>query len=152
MTSKEEFVRSVYRAAEGDIQDVDAWRNAFAEDGVFAVAGGVSFTGDELGNAVTGIASAVPDVHRELLRVNVMDNVVAIETLVHGTHLGPFPTPVGPIAPTGNTIEVPTADFIYLRDGKITTFKTYVLQNVWFAQLGVHPDFAAVVGKSADVA
>ena len=79
-----------------------------------------------------------------------MDNLVAVETISHGTHLGPFPTPAGPIAPTGAKISVPSADFIYLRNGKIETLTTYLLQNVWFAQLGIRHDFAAVTGKSAD--
>jgi hypothetical protein len=148
MTGNEEFIRAVYRMTEGAVQDVEGWRNAFTEDGIFTVAGGQSFTGDELGGAVTFIASVLPDIHRELLRVNVMGDAVAVETLVLGTHLGPFPTPAGPIAPTGAEISVPAADFIYLRDGKIEKFTTYLLQNIWFAQLGVHPDFAAVTSSA----
>ena len=152
MTSTEEFIRAVYRMADGDVLDVEGWRTAFTEDGVFNVAGrdDETFRGEELSRAITINATVLPDIHRELLRVNVMDNVVAVETMTYGTHLGPFPTPAGPIAPTGATISVPSADFIYLRDGKIETFNTYLLQNVWFAQLGIHPDFAAAIGKSAD--
>lgn len=143
----EEFIRAVYRMTEGEVQDVEGWRNAFTEDGVFTVAGGQSFTGEELGTAVKTIATVVPDIHRKLVHINVMDNMVAVETLVLGTHLGPFQSPVGPIPPTGNKIEVPAADFIYLRGGKIEKFTTYLLQTVWFAQLGIQPDFAAALGK-----
>jgi ketosteroid isomerase-like protein len=148
----EEFIRAVYRMADADVLDVEGWCNAFTEDGVFSVAGrdDETFRREELSKAITFNATVLPDLRRELLRVNVIDNVVAVETMTHGTHLGPFPTPAGPIPPTGAKISVPAADFIYLRDGKIATFKTYLLQNVWFAQLGIRPDFAAAIGKSAD--
>jgi hypothetical protein len=35
----------------------------------------------------------------------------------------------------------------YSRDGKIEKFTTYLLQTVWLAQLGIQPNFAAVLGK-----
>lgn len=154
MTRTEAFIRAVYRMADADVLDVEGWRSAFTEDGVFTVAGrdDETFRGEELSKAITFNATVLPDLHRELLRVIVMDGVVAVETITYGTHLGPFPTPAGPIAPTGAKISVPSADFIYLRDGKIETFKTYLLQNVWFAQLGIRPDFAAVIGQSSDAA
>jgi hypothetical protein len=54
-------------------------------------------------------------------------------------------TPAGIVQPTGAKIEVPTADFWYLRDGKIATFDCYVGFTVMFAQMGVMPDFASAV-------
>jgi ketosteroid isomerase-like protein len=148
MTSNEEFIRAVYRTAEGDALDPEGWRASFTEDAVFNVPGAESFTGEALGNAVTFVASVLPDVHRELLRVTDMGNLVAVEVLIQGTHLGPFPTPAGPITPTGAKVNVPAADFFYLRDGKIETYNSYVMQSIWFAQLGVRPDFAAAVAGS----
>jgi hypothetical protein len=59
----------------------------------------------------------VPDVHRELYRVNVLGDVVAIEVSIRGTFLGPFETPAGVIQPPGTKINFPTADFWYARDG-----------------------------------
>jgi ketosteroid isomerase-like protein len=152
MTGNEEFIRAVYRTAEGDVQDLEGWRNSFTEDAVFNVVGTEeSYTGEALGRTPAYIASILPDVHRELLRVNDMGNVIAVEVLVQGTFLGPFQTPAGPIAPTGARINIPTADFFYLRDGKIETYNSYVLRSNWFAQLGVHLDFATAVAKSAAV-
>ena len=150
MTSNEEFIRAVYRMAEGDVQDAEGWRASFTEDGVFNIPGRESFTGEALANAVKFTAGVLPDVHRELLRVTDMGNLVAVEVLIQGTHLGPFPTPVGPIAPTGAKVNVPAGDFFYLRDGKIETYNSYVMQSVWFAQLGVRTDFATAVAGSAD--
>ena len=44
---------------------------------------------------------------------------------------------------------MPTADFWYLRDGKIETFDCYVGYSVMFAQMGVMPDFASAVAEPA---
>jgi hypothetical protein len=129
MASNEEIVRAAYRTAEGDVQDLEGWRNAFTEDGVFNnIATGESYTGDRLGDVVTYMANLLPDVHRELLRLHEAgDNLVVVEA----------------------KLSIPTADFFYLRDGKIETFNCYVSMNIMLAQMGVYPDFAAAVKESA---
>ena len=150
MTSNETIVRAAYRTAEGSVQDLKGWRDAFTEDGVFNnIADGESYTGDRLGDVVTSMALLLPDVHRELLRVHEAGDLVAVELLIQGTFLGPLPTPAGPVAPTGAKVSVPTADFFYLRDGKIKTFNCYISMNIMLAQLGIHPDFASAVKSSA---
>jgi ketosteroid isomerase-like protein len=152
MTSNEEIVRAAYRTAEGDVQDLKGWRNAFTEDGVFNnIAAGESYTGDRLGDVVTYMANLLPDVHRELLRVHESGNLVVAELLIQGTFLGPLPTPVGPVAPTGAKVSIPTADFFYLRDGKIETFNCYVSMNIMLAQMGVYPDFGSAAKSSITV-
>jgi ketosteroid isomerase-like protein len=152
MTRNEEIVRAAYRTAEGDVRDLEAWHDAFTEDGVFNdIANGESYTGDRLGDVVTYMASLLPDVHRELLRVHESGNLVVAELLIQGTFLGPLPTPAGPVAPTGARVSIPTADFFYLRDGKIETFNCYVSMNIMLAQMGVYPDFASAVNPSAAV-
>ena len=150
MTSNEEIVRAAYRTAEGNVQDLDGWRNSFTEDGVFNnIAVGETYTGERLGDVVTYMANLFPDVHRELLRVHETGNLVVIELLIQGTFLGPFATPAGPVAPTGAKVSIPTADFFYLRDGKIETFNCYVSMNIMLAQMGIYPDFASAVHPSA---
>ena len=148
MPSNEEIVRSAYHAAEGDVLDLKGWRNSFTEDGVFnMIPTGQSYTGEHLTDVVTAQAAVFPDTHRELLRVNeVGKDVVAVELLIQGTFLNPFPTPAGPLAPTGVKTSVPTADFFYLRDGKIQTFNCYFSVNIWFAQMGINFDFVSAVG------
>ena len=89
----------------------------------------------------------IPDVHRELHRVTVLGDVVAVELSIQGTFLGPLETPAGIVQPTGAKIDVPTADFWYLRDGKIETFNCYVGYSIMFAQMGVLPDFASAVDE-----
>ena len=59
----------------------------------------------------------LPDVHRKLKQITVHGDVVAIELSIRGTFLGPFETPAGVIQPTGAKVDIPTADFWYVRDG-----------------------------------
>jgi hypothetical protein len=134
-------VRAAYRTAEGDVLDLEGWRNAFTEDAVFNdIAGGGSYSGDRLGDVVTYMANLLPDVHRELLRVHdTGDDVVVIELLIQGTFLGPVPTPAGPLAPMGAKLSIPTADFFYLRDGKIETFNCYVSMNIMLPRWACTP-------------
>jgi hypothetical protein len=97
-----------------------------------------------------GVEVTVEDiVHRELHRVNVLGDVVAIELSIQGTFLGPFETPAGVIQPTGAKLDIPTADFWYVRDGKIQEFNCHIGITTMFAQLGVLPDFASAVAASA---
>ena len=44
-------------------------------------------------------------------------------------------------------IAFPTADFWYLRDGKVEVFDCHIAFTTLYAQLGVLPDYASAVGK-----
>ena len=120
-TDAETIVRRAYHAAEGNVMDVQGFIDLFAEDGVFNGIGGVpdqeSYRGEHLGDVVVWMGKFLPDVHRELHRVNVLGDVVSIELSIQGTFLGPFETPAGVIQPTGAKVDIPTADFWYVRDG-----------------------------------
>ncbi|WP_199513145.1 ester cyclase [Nucisporomicrobium flavum] len=149
MRSNEKVVREAYRLAEGNVLDADGFRALFAEDGTFNdMPNALTFRGDEIPHAVKGFAGVFPDVHRELLEVHALGDVVAVELRIQGTHLGAFPTPAGEIPPTGNRIDVPTADLWFLRDGKIERFDCYNAANVLLAQIGVPPDFKAATGAA----
>jgi SnoaL-like domain len=152
-TGTEALVRRAYHFAEGDVLDARGFIGLFAEDGVFNGIGGVtaqkSYWGEQLGDVVVFIGRFLPDVHRELHRVNVLRDVVAIELSIRGTFLGPFETPAGVIQPTGVKLDIPTADFWYVRDGKIQEFNCHIGITTMFAQLGVLPDFTSAVAASA---
>jgi len=152
-TGTEALVRRAYHSAEGDVLDVRGFAGLFAEDGVFNGIGGVtpreSYRGERLGDVVAWMGRLLPDVHRELHRVNVLGDVVAIELSIQGTFLGPFETPAGVIQPTGAKLDIPTADFWYVRDGKIQEFNCHIGMTAMFAQMGVLPDFASAVTASA---
>jgi ketosteroid isomerase-like protein len=148
-TDTEALVRRAYQLAEGDVLDVAGFIDLFAEDGVFNnVVGQESYRGEHLGDLVVWMGKLVPDVHRELHRVNVLGDVVTVELSIRGTFLGPFETPAGVIQPTGAKLDIPTADFWYVRNGKIQEFNCHVGTTTMFAQMGILPDFASAVAAS----
>ena len=152
-TDTEALMRQAYHLAEGDVLDVSGFVDLFAEDGVFNGIGGVSgqesYRGEQLGEVVAWMGAMLPDVHRELHRVNVLGDVVAIELSIRGTFRGPFETPAGVIQPTGAKLDIPTGDFWYVRDGMIQEFNCRIGVAAMFARLGVLPDFTSAVAASA---
>ena len=152
-TDTEALVRRAYHLAERDVLDVQGFIDLFAEDGVFNGIGGVSgqesYRGEQLGDVVVWMGKLFPDVHRELHRVNVLGDVLAIEVSIRGTFLGAFETPAGVIQPTGAKVDFPTADFWYLRNGKVEVFDCHIAFTTLFAQLGILPDYASAVAASA---
>ncbi|MFF2548129.1 ester cyclase [Kitasatospora sp. NPDC058063] len=145
----ETVVRAAYHAAEGDVLDVRGFIDLFTEDGVFNnVVAGESYRGEHLGDQVAFMGALAPDIHRELHRVHVMGDVVAVELTIEGTVTGPFETPAGTVWATGARLGIPTADFWYVQNGKVKEFNCYVGLSVMLAQLGVHPDFASAVTAS----
>ena len=107
-----------------------------------------SYRGEHLKGVVIAFGQMFPDVHRELHRVNVMGDVVAIDLSIQGTFRGPMETPAGVIEPTGAKVNIPCADFFYLRNGKIERFDCYPALNIMLKQMGAPPDFASAVKRS----
>jgi hypothetical protein len=146
-------VLQAYHDGEGDSLDPQGFRDLFATDGVLNGIGGVdgqdSLRGTQLSGLIVFLSQFLPDIHRELKEITVSGDVVCIELSIQGTFLGPFQTPIGPIQPTGAKIDFPTADFWYLRRGKIEVFDCHIAFTTMFAQLGVLPDYASAVGASA---
>jgi hypothetical protein len=107
-----------------------------------------SFQGAQLSGLIVYLADFLPDIHRALKKITVSGDVVCIQLTIQGTFLGPLQTPAGPIQPTGAKIAFPTADFWYLRDGKVEVFDCHIAFTTLYAQLGVLPDYASAVGAS----
>ena len=147
-TDTKALVRRAYQLAEGNVMDVRGFMDLFAADGMVN-AGGQSYRGEHLGDSVVFMGKLAPDVHRELHRVHVMGNVVAVELSVRGTFTGQFETPAGVIQGTGAKLEVPGADFWYVEDGKIKVFNCHVGVSIMVAQMGIQTDFASAVKASA---
>ena len=147
----EAIVRNAYHTAEGNVLDIPGWIGSFTEDGVFNnVTGEESYRGEHLKDVVITFAKMFPDVHRELYRVNVMGDVLAIELAIQGTFRGPMETPAGVIQPTGAKVNIPCADFFYMKNGKIERFDCYPALNIMLKQMGVPPDFASAVKRSTN--
>jgi hypothetical protein len=144
----EAIVRNAYRTAEGNVLDIPGWISSFTEDGVSNnVTGEASYRGEHLKDPVLSFARMFPDIHRELYRVNVMGDAVAIELAIQGTFCGPMETPAVVIQPTGAKVDIPCADFFYMRKGKIERFDCYPALNIMLKQMGVSPDFAGAVKR-----
>ena len=145
-------VLQAYHDGEGDSLAPQGFMDLFAADGVLNGIGDVvaqqSFRGTQLSGLIVYLAGFLPDIHRALKKITVSGDVVCIELTIQGTFLGPLQTPAGPIKPTGARIAFPTADFWYLRDGKVEVFDCHIAFTTLFAQLGVQPDYASAVGKS----
>ena len=147
------IVLQAYHDGEGDSLDPQGFRDLFAADGVLNGIGGVdgqdSLRGTQLSGLIVFLSQFLPDIHRELKQITVSGDVVGIELSIQGTFLGPFDTPAGVIQPTGAKIDFPTADFWYLRNGKIEVFDCHIAFSTLFAQLGILPDYASAVAASA---
>lgn len=146
-------VLQAYHDGEGDSLDPQGFMDLFAADGVLNGIGGVegqtSLRGEQLSGLIVFLGKLFPDVHRELKQITVNGDVVAIELSIQGTFLGPLETPAGVIQPTGAKVDFPTADFWYLRDGKVEVFDCHIAFTTLFAQLGILPDYASAVAAPA---
>jgi predicted ester cyclase len=110
----------------------------FSNEGyMMDMASGMKFRGQAIGDSIAGLASAFPDVHRELLSIYVAENVVVAEIAIRGTHKGKLPLPSGTLAPTGKAIDVPSCDVFHLENGKVISFHCYNEASVLLQQLGV---------------
>jgi len=137
MLDNEKFIRKLYTYAEGQGIDTQKFVSMFSDEGyMLDMASGTKFRGQAIGDSIAGLASAFPDVHRELLSIYVAENVVVVETAIRGTHRGELALASGTLGPTGKTIDVPVCDVYHLEGGKITSFDCYNLPSVMLQQLG----------------
>ena len=117
--------------------DTEKFISFFSADGYMRdMASGTEFRGKAIGNSIAGFVHAFPDLHRELLSVYVVDDVVVVELAMRGTHTGDMPLPSGTRAPTGKTIDVPSCDVFRIDAGKIISFRCYNEASILQMQLG----------------
>jgi predicted ester cyclase len=141
-------VLGAYHDAEGSSLNVDAFVSSFTTNGVFNdMVAGQTYQGQALGDVLTNMAAIFPDVHRDLKSITVNGDEISLELAIQGTFEGPVQTPAGTLKPNGAKINVPTADFWYLKDGKITKFDCYVGYTVMYAQMGVNLDWASAIAN-----
>jgi len=138
MPSNEEIIRELYAAGEWQGMDTQKFVSMFSDEGyMWDMATGMKLRGKAIGDSIAGLASAFPDVHRELLSIYVVENVVVVELATRGTHKGELPLASGTLAPTGKAIDVPSCDVFHLENGKIKSFHCYNEASVMQQQLGV---------------
>jgi ketosteroid isomerase-like protein len=138
MLSNEEIVRELYVAGEGQGMDTKKFVSMFSEEGyMLDIPSGTKFRGQAIGDSIAALASAFPDVHRELLSFYVAENVVVVELAIRGTHKGELALASGTLAPTGKAIDAPCCDIFKLEGGKVISFNCYNYPSVMLQQLGV---------------
>src|ERR1700720_343467 len=134
----EEIIRKLYAAGEGPGLDTEKFVSFFSKEGyMYDVPSGTKFRGKAIGDSIAALASAFPDLHRELLSIYVAENVVVVELRIRGTHKGELALASGTLAPTGKAIDVPCVDVYHLEGGKVISFHCYNQPSVMQQQLGV---------------
>jgi ketosteroid isomerase-like protein len=134
----EEIIRKLYAAGEGPGMDTEKFVSFFSKEGYMCdIPSGTKFRGKAIGDSIAALASAFPDVHRELLSIYVTESVVVVELRIRGTHKGELALGSKTIAPTGMAIDVPCVDVFRLESGKVISFNCYNLPSVMQQQLGL---------------
>jgi ketosteroid isomerase-like protein len=125
--TNEEVISEVYEVAEAPNLNADKFASLFADDGYFFdMSSGQRWTGQKVREPVTGLISAYPDMHRELLKFySTADDVVVVELKLQGTHKGDLPLPGGVLRATGRKFDTPCCDVWKLKDGKVKSFHCY---------------------------
>ena len=138
MLDNEKFIRKLYTYSDGQGLDTEKFVSMFSEKGyMLDMASGTKFRGKAIGDSIASLASAFPDVHRELLSIYVAENVVVVEAAIRGTHKGELALGSKTIAPTGKAIDVPCVDVFRLESGKVISFNCYNSPSVMQQQLGL---------------
>src|ERR1700682_998773 len=120
MLSNEEIIRELYVAGEGQGTDTKKFVSMFSEEGyLLDVPSGTKFRGQAISDSIAALASAFPDVHRELLNFYVAENVVVVELAIRGTHKGELALASGTVAPTGKAIDVPCCDVFHVKPARV---------------------------------
>lgn len=127
LATNEALVRELYRVAEGKNLDADRFVSLFADDGYFLdMSSGQRWTGKAVREPVTGLISAYPDMHRELLKIySTGDDVVVVELRLQGSHKGDLPLPDGVLRATNKKFDAPCCDVWHVKDGKVKSFHCY---------------------------
>ncbi len=134
----EEIIRKLYAAGEGPGLDTEKFVSFFSKEGyMHDVPSGTKFRGKTIGDSIAALAGAFPDVHRELLSIDVTQNVVVVELRIRGTHKGKLTLGSKTIPPTGRAIDAPCVDIFRLEGGKIISFNCYNMPSVMQQQLGL---------------
>ncbi|WP_416960910.1 nuclear transport factor 2 family protein [Streptomyces sp. Agncl-13] len=138
-----------YYVAEGSHIDVPTFVNSFTKDGVFNdMVAGQAYRGEALGSVLPYMKGLFSDVHRDLKRITVNGDTISIELSIQGTFDGQLQAPTGGfVKGNGHKVDAPTADFWYLKNGKVTTFNCFVGYSKMYSDMGVNFDWASAVNK-----
>lgn len=128
----EEFYR---RFGAGDLAGVTA---LFADDCTTVTPAG-SFTNEEHEAFGQSFRDALPDARMEVVRAVEGADDVYLTGRFKGTHKGDLVSPQGTVPASGNSLDLPFADYFRVHDGKIVEHEVIWDQMGMLAQLGALP-------------
>jgi len=138
-----------YYVAEGSHIDVPTFVNSFTKDGVFNdMVAGQAYRGKALGTVLPYMKGLFSNVHRDLKRITVNGDTISIELSIQGTFDGQLQAPTGGVVKgKGQKVDAPTADFWYLKNGKVEKFDCFVGYSKMYSDMGVNFDWASAVNQ-----
>jgi steroid delta-isomerase-like uncharacterized protein len=118
--------------------DVDAIVAMHTEDSVFSnhTSGGEAVGREAIRRIVSGVFQTFPDIHFELRRLYVRDDLVVQEWTASATHRNPVKYKDATLAPTGKTVRWNGMDVIPMRDGRVARKDVYADSMSYLRQLG----------------
>jgi hypothetical protein len=78
------------------------------------------------------LATAFPDIHREIFGLYDTNDLVVVELSLNGTYKGPLVLPAGTLPPTGKEMRPPCCDAFHFQEWKIQTFNCYTAGTIMF--------------------
>jgi steroid delta-isomerase-like uncharacterized protein len=118
--------------------DVDAIVAMHTDDSVFCnhTSGGEAVGHEAIRRIVSGVFRTFPDIHFELRRLYVRDDLVVQEWTASATHHNPVKYKDMALEPTGKTVRWNGMDVIPMRDGLVARKDVYADSMTYLRQLG----------------
>jgi ketosteroid isomerase-like protein len=143
MTAKE-ITDRVWETIEAD--DFDGFVELLHPDGIEFRGVGADITDHaELRGFMEAYKEGFPDLRHEVLDYVESGDTIALELHVRGTHTGTLRGPQGEIPATGRSVLWESADYVKVRDGKVTSWHVYNDQLAFLVQMGLAEDPSAQV-------
>jgi steroid delta-isomerase-like uncharacterized protein len=117
--------------------DRDAARALVADDVDFYSPGTPAQSADEVADAMSAYAQAIPDAEFDVTYWHDAGDTAIAEGVYRGTHSGPLRTPQGDLPATGRQVAVPFVTVLKARDGKLTVHRAYWDNATFMEQLGL---------------
>jgi steroid delta-isomerase-like uncharacterized protein len=118
--------------------DADAVVAMHTEDSVFCnhTSGGEAVGRAAIRQIVCAVFATFPDIHFELRRLYVRDDLVVQEWTATATHVNPVMYNDTPLPPSGKVISWDGMDILPLRNGKVARKDVYAESLSYLRQLG----------------
>jgi steroid delta-isomerase-like uncharacterized protein len=117
--------------------DREAVRALLADDVEFYSPGTPARSADEIAEAMSGFAEAIPDARFDIGGWHESGETAIAEGVYRGVNSGPLRMPQGEIPATGREVAVPFATVFRARDGRLTVHRAYWDNATFMEQLGL---------------